>query len=160
MKKILGPHLPRQTKNDMKTVVLLCAAALCCVPCLAKEQGADERPRAIYTEEWKWRLEQFPGLEGVTKPVPDRLPKVDPATQAMRLADYMADRGLSDETVAEAIGRSRVSVSRYRRRLVRPDWEAIQRIRAFTKGKVSEEDWRAGAKPRDRERERVGARVA
>ena len=64
---------------------MLGAAALSCVPCLAKAQSADERLRAIYTEEWKWRLEQFPGLEGVVKPVPDRLPRVDPATQEMRL---------------------------------------------------------------------------
>ena len=49
----------------MKTAVLFGAAALWCVPCLAKAQSADERLRAIYTEEWKWRLEQFPGLEGV-----------------------------------------------------------------------------------------------
>ena len=58
----------------MKTAILFCVAALWCVPCLAKEQSADERLRAIYTEEWKWRLEQFPGLEGVEKPVPERLP--------------------------------------------------------------------------------------
>src|SRR5262249_30688091 len=51
----------------------------------SKAHSADEQLRAIYTEEWKWRLEQFTGLEGVTKPVPDRLPKVDPATQEMRL---------------------------------------------------------------------------
>src|SRR5437764_12537471 len=69
----------------MKTVILFVAAALWFVPCLAETQSADERLRAIYTEEWKWRLEQFPGLEGVTKPVPDRLPKVDPATQETRL---------------------------------------------------------------------------
>ena len=69
----------------MKTVILVGVAALCCVPCLAKEQSVDERLRAIYTEEWKWRLEQFPGLEGVAKPVPDRLPKVDAATQEVRL---------------------------------------------------------------------------
>src|SRR3954451_8626965 len=68
----------------MKTVLFI-AAALGCVPCLAKEQGADERLRAIYTEEWKWRLEQFPGPEGVEKPVADRLPKVDAATQETRL---------------------------------------------------------------------------
>src|SRR5437762_11903636 len=68
----------------MKTVLFI-AAALGCVQCLAKEQGADERLRAIYTEEWKWRLEQFPGLEGVEKPVADRVPKVDPATQETRL---------------------------------------------------------------------------
>jgi hypothetical protein len=66
---------------NMKTAVLFGAAALCCIPCLAKAQSADERLRAIYTKEWKWRLEQFPGLEGVAKPVADRLPKVDPATQ-------------------------------------------------------------------------------
>src|SRR6185312_7412452 len=69
----------------MKTVVLLGAVALSCIPCLAREQSADERLRAIYTQEWKWRLEQFPGLEGVEKPVPDRLPKVDAAAQEMRL---------------------------------------------------------------------------
>src|SRR5205085_1592931 len=51
----------------------------------AKKQGADERLLRIYTEEWIWRLEQFPGLEGVEKPVADRLPKVDAATQETRL---------------------------------------------------------------------------
>ena len=70
---------------SFKTAVLFGAAALWCVPCVTAVQSADERLRAIYTEEWKWRLEQFPGLEGVEKPVPDRLPKVDPATQEMRL---------------------------------------------------------------------------
>src|SRR3954463_2801498 len=69
----------------MKTSVLFCTAALCCVPYFAKAENADERLRAIYTEEWKWRLEQFPGLEGVEKPVPDRLPKVDEPTQETRL---------------------------------------------------------------------------
>src|SRR5947207_6059297 len=75
----------RGQRMSFKTAVLLGAATLCCLPCLAKAQGADRRLRAIYTEEWKWRLEQFPGLEGVEKPVADRLPKVDPATQEMRL---------------------------------------------------------------------------
>jgi len=75
----------RGQRVSFKTAVLFGAAALWCIPCLAKAQSADERLRAVYTEEWKWRLEQFPGLEGVTKPVPDRLPKVDPATQEMRL---------------------------------------------------------------------------
>ena len=66
-------------------VIFLSAAALCCIASVVRAQSADERLRPIYTEEWKWRLEQFPGLEGVEKPVPDRLPKVDPATQDMRL---------------------------------------------------------------------------
>lgn len=60
----------------------------------------------------------------------------------MHLADYMTERGLSDVDVAVAIGKSRVSVNRWRRKLVRPDWEAIQEIRAFTRGKVTEVDWR------------------
>lgn len=70
----------------------------------------------------------------------------------MHLADYMAEKGLSDEAVAAAIGRSRVSVNRYRRKLIRPDWPTIESIRAFTKGKVTEADWRklapAGRKSR------------
>src|SRR4029079_8988697 len=70
----------------MKTVMISFAvAALSSLPCFAKDQSADAQLRSVYTEEWKWRLEQFPGLEGVEKPVPDRLPKVDPATQEMRL---------------------------------------------------------------------------
>ena len=69
----------------MKKVLLLGAVVMSCAASAAETQSADERLRAIYTEEWKWRLEQFPGLEGITKPVPDRLPKEDPATQEMRL---------------------------------------------------------------------------
>lgn len=60
----------------------------------------------------------------------------------MHLANYMSEKSLSDEVVAAAIGRSRVSVSRYRRRLIRPDWEAIEAIRAFTGNQVTETDWR------------------
>src|SRR6516225_3419705 len=70
----------------MKKVLLLGAMVmLSCTTSGAAGQSADERLRAIYTEEWKWRLEQFPGLEGVEKPVADRLPRVDPATQDIRL---------------------------------------------------------------------------
>src|SRR5438477_11397561 len=72
----------------MKKVLLLGALVVSCAASAAATQSADERLRAIYTEEWKWRLEQFPGLEGVAKPVPDRLPKVDPAAQEMRLKHW------------------------------------------------------------------------
>jgi hypothetical protein len=61
---------------------------------------------------------------------------------AMHLSDYMTEKGLSDEVVGVAIARSRASVSRYRRKLVTPDWDAIEAIRAFTKGRVTAEDWR------------------
>jgi len=63
------PRLPRQTMTYMKTAVLFGAAALWCVPCLAKVQSADEWLRAIYTEEGNG-AGTFPGLEGVAKPVP------------------------------------------------------------------------------------------
>jgi transcriptional regulator with XRE-family HTH domain len=59
----------------------------------------------------------------------------------MHLSDFMASRKLTDEDVAAGIGRSRVSVSRYRRRLVRPDWDAIETIKAFTGGAVLADDW-------------------
>jgi len=59
----------------------------------------------------------------------------------MHLSDFMARRDLSDEEVAAAVGRNRVSVSRWRRRLVRPDWEAIDKIKAFTDGAVAADDW-------------------
>ena len=55
-----------------------------CSPVVAAPQSADTQLRSIYTEEWKWRLEQFPDQEDSQKPVVDHLTKEDPATQAMR----------------------------------------------------------------------------
>jgi hypothetical protein len=59
----------------------------------------------------------------------------------MHLSEFMAARELSDEAVAEGVGRNRVSVSRWRRKLVRPDWDAIEAIKAFTGGAVTADDW-------------------
>lgn len=59
----------------------------------------------------------------------------------MHLSKYMADNELSDETVAAAIKRNRVTVSRIRRKMLRPDWETIKRIREFTKGLVTADDF-------------------
>lgn len=59
----------------------------------------------------------------------------------MHLSDYMAENNLSDKEVAAAIGRSRASVSRYRRKLMRPDWQAVERIKAFSENQVSGDDW-------------------
>jgi uncharacterized protein (DUF885 family) len=50
--------------------------------------SADTRLQAIYTEEWKWRDDQFPDDEDAQKPIQDHLPKVDPASQAMRLRKW------------------------------------------------------------------------
>lgn len=60
----------------------------------------------------------------------------------MHLSDYMAGnnpegRNLSDEEVAVAIKRSRATVSRIRRRKVRPDWQTIEAIEKFTGGQVT-----------------------
>ncbi len=71
--------------KELTFAILLGATVLSGTLALAETQSADGRLRGIYTEEWKWRLEQFPGLEGSTKPVPNHLSKEDPATQEMRL---------------------------------------------------------------------------
>jgi len=51
----------------------------------SSQQAADEQLRAIYTTEWKWRTDQQPDNEDGTRPIADHLPRVDPATQQMRL---------------------------------------------------------------------------
>jgi uncharacterized protein (DUF885 family) len=51
----------------------------------AHHHEADARLQAIYTAEWKWREDQFADDEDSQKPISDHLPKVDPATQEVRL---------------------------------------------------------------------------
>ena len=59
----------------------------------------------------------------------------------MHLSDYMTQHKLDDETVAAAIDRTRVTVSRIRRRKVRPDWGTIEEIKRFTNGAVVADDF-------------------
>jgi transcriptional regulator with XRE-family HTH domain len=59
----------------------------------------------------------------------------------MHLSNFMAERKLTDDQVAEAIGRTRATVSRIRRRKVRPDWDTIQALREFSEGLVSADDF-------------------
>jgi uncharacterized protein (DUF885 family) len=67
-------------------LVVLVAAAAVPAHAAAKAQTADAQFKALYTKEWKWREEQFPGGEDDShKGIVDHLPKVDPATQDMRL---------------------------------------------------------------------------
>ena len=61
-------------------------AALWLFPAVAAPRPADARLRSLYSAEWSWRQQQFPDQEDTDKPVADHLPKVDPATQAARLA--------------------------------------------------------------------------
>src|SRR5271156_5957413 len=63
-------------------------AAACMTLTLAactKTPGADARLQSIYSEEWKWREQQFADDEDAQKAIEDHLPKVDAAAQAQRL---------------------------------------------------------------------------
>ncbi len=59
----------------------------------------------------------------------------------MHLSDYMTLAGWNDKKAAEKIGRSRETISRIRRRKVRPDWATIERIRVATGGAVTADDF-------------------
>jgi len=74
-------------RRSGSSILLLTLLATLCVGCSrqSQQQVADERLRAIYTSEWKWRSEQLPDNEDGTRPISDHLPKVDPATQELRL---------------------------------------------------------------------------
>lgn len=66
----------------------------------------------------------------------------------MHLSDFMAGknpqrRHLKDEDVAAAIGVSRVTISRIRRKLVRPDWTTINALHTWSGGKIKADDFRA-----------------
>ena len=64
-----------------------CAMTLATAAC-TRTPNADSRLQTLYAEEWKWREDQFPDNEDAQKPIQDHLPKVDPASQAMRLQKW------------------------------------------------------------------------
>lgn len=59
----------------------------------------------------------------------------------MHLSDYMLLHKLDDDAVADGIDRTRVTVSRIRRRKLRPNWETIEKIKRFTNGAVVADDF-------------------
>jgi uncharacterized protein (DUF885 family) len=65
-------------------LALVCAILIGCSK-EARQHAADQRLRDIYTSEWKWRMEQLPENEDGWRPVADHLPKVDAASQQVRL---------------------------------------------------------------------------
>ncbi len=77
------PGASRAAWRILVTVVALAGLGLAACDC--GRSTADSRFRALYTAEWKWREEQLADGEDSTKPVVDHLPKVDPASQAIRL---------------------------------------------------------------------------
>ena len=63
-----------------------CVVATAGLPAYGAGNDADAKFKAIYTREWAWREQQFAGVDEIRKQLPDHLPKVDAATQQMRLA--------------------------------------------------------------------------
>jgi len=70
---------------------------------------ADAQFKALYRKEWAWRATEYPGIDREDAPIAAHLPRVDPASQARRLAywrdvrkrlDAIAERDLS---AAEAV---------------------------------------------------------
>lgn len=59
----------------------------------------------------------------------------------MHLSDYMIQNCLNDDDVAAAIGCSRPTISRIRRRLVRPKWDTIEKLKEFTRGQSTADDY-------------------
>src|SRR6185312_4002230 len=76
---------------------------------------ADAKFVALYTREWAWRMNEFPERERGDAPVPDRLPKVDPASEARRLAYWQAVRKDLDAIPQAALSEGeRVNYAVYR----------------------------------------------
>lgn len=59
----------------------------------------------------------------------------------MHLSDYMTANNLDDEAVAAATKRSRVTISRIRRKVCRPDWGTIAALKEFTGDQVTADDF-------------------
>lgn len=61
----------------------------------------------------------------------------------MHLSEYMTANKLTDEQVASDIDVSRVTVSRIRRRKVRPEWPTIIKLKEWSGGKITADDFEA-----------------
>ena len=73
------------------------------------------------------------------------------------LSKYMSDNDLSDEEVADSTGLSRVTISRIRRRIVRPHWKTIKELKKLSGGLVSADDFE-GDLVKAKARARLGKR--
>jgi uncharacterized protein (DUF885 family) len=65
--------------------ILVAAGMTLAMGACTKPPSADARLQAIYSDEWKWRQEQFADDEDSQRHIADHLPKVDPTAQAQRL---------------------------------------------------------------------------
>jgi len=82
------------------------------------QPSAEERFRAVYEAEWRWRKEQWPGGEDRAEPVADHLPKEDPATQQQRRTYWEKTLGRVDAIPrAQLSAESQVNYDIYRAQL-------------------------------------------
>ena len=65
--------------------IVCSAAVLLAALSSAATPDADGQLQAIYRSEWQWRQAQFPDGEDTTRPVQEHLPRMDEASQRMRL---------------------------------------------------------------------------
>jgi uncharacterized protein (DUF885 family) len=72
-------------RTHLKRIALGATLAVAMTQAQAETTSADARLQQLYRTEWKWREEQFADNENVQRPIQDHLPKVDAATQEMRL---------------------------------------------------------------------------
>jgi uncharacterized protein (DUF885 family) len=93
----------RDLRRPLATLLLATLGAALSSGCSQKsgQQSADDRFRAIYQAEWRWRKEQLPGGEDRHEPVADHLPKEDPATQQQR-REYWEDTLRKVDAIARA----------------------------------------------------------
>ena len=85
---------------------------------IAHAENADERFKALYTQEWSWRLQQFPGYDDedtTANPNDNRLPDVDAKAQTARLT-YWDDvlKQLDTIPVKELSAANQVNIAVYR----------------------------------------------
>src|SRR5438045_5689363 len=79
---------------------------------------ADAAFKALYTREWAWRMNEFPERNRIDAPIPDRLPKADPASQARRLAYWQDVRRELDAIAGASLSpEARVNDEVYRDQL-------------------------------------------
>lgn len=68
------------------SLFLFCAGLMAAAVSQACASDLNAQFKAIYTREWNWREDQFAADDDGARGIQNRLPKVDPATQSMRLA--------------------------------------------------------------------------
>jgi len=110
----------RLTMGLLAGALLLCALAHAepAATQAPKASAADERFKAIYSDEWKWRKQQFPGLDDEDNEAAahdDHLPAVDPDTQQQRLKYWQEVlHKLAELPVAELSADNRVNLAVYK----------------------------------------------